>query len=431
MYLNRQTFATAFLKTTSIALGLVILCGCESTEAQKVRPGKAIHKRTVAVTDLDEDRTVTQSRYDAQIAARTGRRVGSRFTQVSLFGELPGLSTTSIQVQAGKSIQQHTFATEGECFDPRVSPDGKWLAFASTQNTLKPEIYIKPIHSTAITQITSNPASDVQAAFSPESKRLAFCSDRTGNWDIYVIDIDGRNLQQLTDDPAPEMHPSFSLDGMKLTYCRYNVQSKQWEVWLLDANNPGQRKFLAAGLFPSFSPIENKIVYQRPAQRGSQLFGIWSITLGSDDQPSPPTQIADGSDRALIGPQWSANGKKIVYCSVLPGKNQGASLDAQIWVIDPNGMGRMPVTDQGISSFSPTWGSDNRIYFCTNRGDNENIWSVSPMGENSVSARTARARPASGESAVADNDGAATSEIVPNRPVHLKADSNITADARE
>ncbi len=439
MHRKDRTYITACL-VTSMAIGVMVLAGgCESQQAQNMRVEKVEIQKPAAEAAVATDPEASQKQYDEMISARTGRRVSSRFSQVSLFGELPGTPATPEQAQPGKSLQQHTFATEGECFDPRLSPDGKWLVYASTQHTLKPEIYIKPISSTAITQITNNPASDVQPAFNADSRRIAFCSDRTGNWDIFVIDTDGRNLQQLTDDVAPEMHPSFSPDGSKLAYCRLNLQNKQWEIWMLEMNNPGQRKFLATGLFPCFSPVENRIVYQRPTQRGSQLFSIWMIGLTTDDQPSAPTEIVSTSDRALIGPQWSADGKKIVYCSVVPGAQEAAPLDAQVWIIQPNGLGRMPMTDPGFASFSPTWGADGRIYFCANRGDCENIWSVAPVKESAPSG-TAKAypRPAVREAPAAPQTEArqyhsepSDNEIRPNRPIQLKADGHSTAEAGE
>jgi len=443
MALSARTGMASFLKIFSVFLGVIIVTGgCENPPAQKMRNRRELQTRPVGPLQqvTKEDQSDVQREYNQRIATRMGRRTTPQFSQVSLFGDIPGLATAGVQVQPGKSLQQHTFATDGECFDPLVSPDGKWLVFASTQHTLKPDIYVKSSNSTAITQITNNPASDVQPAFSPDSRRVAFCSDRTGNWDIFAVDSDGRNLQQLTDDPAPEMHPSFSSDGAKVTYCRYNTQSRQWEVWMLDLNNPGQRKFLATGLFPSFSPVENKIVYQRACQRGSQLFSIWSITLGQDDQPSAPTEIASSPDRALIGPQWSPDGKTIVYCSVPLGQNEGVPSDAQVWIVQPNGQARMPVTDAGFASFSPTWGADGKIYFCANRGDCENIWSVVPIMEN-VGSRTAKVQPARPvpvvEEDVADSTAGngyhqTTSDngIHPNRPVQLKVDRDATAEGQ-
>jgi hypothetical protein len=408
--------------------GSVILCsvalvaGCDSGErSTTMTTTKApVAPKPVAVAN---NKSAAQTDYDARIAGQLGqpvRSVSNEYRQVSMFGELPNSAKASFDSQPSQSIQQHTFATEGACFDPKISSDGRWMAFASTQHTIKPDIYIKQINSTAITQLTNHPASDVEPAFSIDARRIAFCSDRTGNWDIFVVDGNGRNLQQITDDPAPEMHPSFSSDGKKLAYSRYNAQNQQWEIWLLDLSNPGQRKYITTGLFPNFSPKSSSIVYQRSTQRGSQLFSIWMITLGRDDQPSMPTEVASASDRALIGPQWSADGSKIVYCSVLP-NGKGAAVDSQLWIVNADGQGRMPVSDQGVGCFSPVWGSDNRIYFCANRGECENIWSVKPVtvGEEIATAAVV----AGDEVAVAHEEPAeeTSAEEAPAPVAHVKA----------
>lgn len=348
---------------------LVAAAGCQMTGWNQT-PQKT------ASVNTEKKQTKTA---ENPVVRKYRRTDGYDFAQVSLFGDLPGMDTSIQESQPMRSLQQHTFTTEGASFDPSVSPDGTWLSFASTQHNIHPDIYIKRTGASSITQITSNPASDVQPVFDANSRRIAFCSDRTGSWDIFMVGIDGRQLQQLSDDPAPEMHPSFSPDGTKLAYCRYNTKSRQWEIWLLYLDNPQHRKFITTGLFPSFSPSEDKIVYQRPKQRGTQWFSIWTISLTSDDQPSMPTEVVSGTDRALIGPNWSPDGKKIVYCAVRPQAEAQAKSDAQIWIVQSSGQGKMPVSDSGIGCYNPDWSKDGRIFFCSNRGNCENIWSVMPM----------------------------------------------------
>jgi len=351
--------------------------GCLQRNSYPAR--KSAH---VVATEKHSDPSTYQSADTANaVPIRTD---GYSFAQVSLFGDLPRTAEVKDAYQSGKSLQQHTFAVEGACFDPVVSPDGKMLAFASTQHNVRPDIYIKPTDAPTMTQLTNDPASDVQPAFSPDGGRVAFCSDRTGNWDIFVMDVSGSNLQQLTDDPAPEMHPSFSHDNKLLAYCRYNLRSGQWEVWVLDLSGPGQkRRFITTGLFPTFSPTDSTIVYQRARQRGSRWFGIWQIDLGGKTA-SMPTDIARSPDRALTAPRWSSDGSYIVYCAVKPrskGEPGRVTGDAQIWIVGAAGTGKMPVTDPGVGCFSPAWSPDGRIFFCANRGGSENIWSVLPMIE--------------------------------------------------
>ncbi|MGB9624650.1 MAG: TolB family protein, partial [Phycisphaerae bacterium] len=123
---------------------------------------------------------------------------GDRKRPVSLFGEFPDSETIPFEARPVHSLLQHTDCPEGADFDPAVDPSGRWLAFASTRHARKPDIYLKRAGGAAITQITSDPASDIQPEFSPDGKRIAFASDRAGNFDIWVVGIDGSEPTQLT-----------------------------------------------------------------------------------------------------------------------------------------------------------------------------------------------------------------------------------------
>jgi len=301
------------------------------------------------------------------------------YTQVSLFGDLPGIPESERVSNGGPSLQQHTTAVEGACFDPDVSRDGKMLAFASTQHNVKPDIYIKPVGTATMTQLTTDPSSEVQPAFSPDGGKVAFASDRSGNWDIYMVDVAGTNLQQLTDDPAPEMHPSISADGQRLAYCRYNLRTREWELWVLNLVD-GQRRYVTSGLFPRWSPTDSHLVYQRAKQRGTRWFSVWMIHVGADNV-SMPTEIASSAKQALTTPRWSPDGKFIAYCAVStqPESSGNRHQEAQIWIVRADGTGKMPITDPEMACFTPVWSGDGQIFFCANRAGNENVWSVLPM----------------------------------------------------
>src|SRR2546421_7175390 len=50
------------------------------------------------------------------------------------------------------------------------------------------------------------------------SGRIAFASDRTGNFEIYVMNPDGGGLVQITDNPAEDLNPTWSPDGTRLAF---------------------------------------------------------------------------------------------------------------------------------------------------------------------------------------------------------------------
>jgi len=47
-------------------------------------------------------------------------------------------------------------------------------------------------------RLTNNDFADEGPAISPDGKKIAFHSNRSGNWEIYIMDITGKNVQRLT-----------------------------------------------------------------------------------------------------------------------------------------------------------------------------------------------------------------------------------------
>ena len=60
------------------------------------------------------------------------------------------------------------------------------------------------------TQLTDNDAFDAYPAWSPDGTKIAFDSERDGNWEIYVMNADGTGQTNLTNDPAYDSEPDWS-----------------------------------------------------------------------------------------------------------------------------------------------------------------------------------------------------------------------------
>src|SRR4030042_2776347 len=69
---------------------------------------------------------------------------------------------------------------------------GGYIAFQSERHGPKEALYIMNADGTAQTKLTENPGRNVCPALSPDSKKIAFSSDRTSDYEIYIIDFDGR-----------------------------------------------------------------------------------------------------------------------------------------------------------------------------------------------------------------------------------------------
>ena len=100
------------------------------------------------------------------------------------------------------------------------SPDEKWLAFASGGK--QEDIFLIRPDGTGLRQLTDDVHKDRQPRWSPNGQRIAFYSDRSGNYEIWAINPDGSELHQLTDDPsAAFLYAIWSPDGSRMASFDY------------------------------------------------------------------------------------------------------------------------------------------------------------------------------------------------------------------
>ena len=96
---------------------------------------------------------------------------------------------------------------------PSISPDGKTIAFA-----YKGDIYTVAATGGKATQLTTNPAYDYMPVWSPDSKNIAFASDRYGNFDIFTMPAEGGTPKRITTNSVSEQPKAFSPDGKEILF---------------------------------------------------------------------------------------------------------------------------------------------------------------------------------------------------------------------
>jgi dipeptidyl aminopeptidase/acylaminoacyl peptidase len=111
--------------------------------------------------------------------------------------------------------------------DPQLSPDGKWLTFtvqtvdvAANKKPSQIWIVAGPDGSAGNTprQITHEGEANGRARWSPDSKRIAFISDRGGSSQIWLMDPDGGNVKQITNLSTEADGELFAPDGKNLLF---------------------------------------------------------------------------------------------------------------------------------------------------------------------------------------------------------------------
>lgn len=306
------------------------------------------------------------------------------------FGERPTPTTSqrALGTPESPNVAQITYSHTGGVYDPSISRDGRLLAFASTQHRPTSDIYLQRVGARVVTQLTTSDAQDAMPVISPDGTRVAFASDRNGNWDIFVIPITGGRALQITGDSAHEVHPSWSPDGSKLVFSRLGVTSGRWEMWVVDTNNSAVSQFIGYGLFPEWCPVSgtglgetDQIAFQLNRERGDRAYSIWTIDY-ADGIAGSPTEIASSGSAALINPSWSPDGKRLVFAGIpndgswtLGGRDMRPHR-ADIWMIDLDGTDLVKLTDGSTTDLMPTWTAHDTVIFASDRGGQENLWSL-------------------------------------------------------
>jgi dipeptidyl aminopeptidase/acylaminoacyl peptidase len=103
--------------------------------------------------------------------------------------------------------------------DPRVSPDGKWIAYTVSvpdikANSFNSDIWITPLAEGDSFQLTRSPKSDHSPRWSPDGSHIAFISSRDGVSNIYLMCLKGGEAKKITDSKTNLYSP----DGRYIAY---------------------------------------------------------------------------------------------------------------------------------------------------------------------------------------------------------------------
>src|ERR1051325_5869787 len=113
---------------------------------------------------------------------------------------------------AAAALAQSTRPATGDTLfyltEPAISPDRSEIAFVSGG-----DIWTVAASGGEARLLVSNPANESRPVYSPDGRRLAFISTRTGNGDIYLLSFDTGELKRLTFDDGFDQLDSGSRDG--------------------------------------------------------------------------------------------------------------------------------------------------------------------------------------------------------------------------
>lgn len=236
------------------------------------------------------------------------------------------------------------------------------IAFVSDRTGSRQIFVVRPDRS-GLTQITRGPY-HVAPAWSPDSAKLAFISDRAdATWQLYTMNADGSGEQRLgRHAPASDGNPAWSPDGSAIAFDLFYANSFDLEVMLADGSDlVSLTQDAQADTHPSWSPDGTQIAFQSErAGRTDDIFVMRADGSGITNLTRNPAHDTT--------PAWSPDGSAIAFASDRSG-------NTDIFVMRADGADPLNLTNDPADDGSPAWSPDGQwIAFVSNRAGNFDIF---------------------------------------------------------
>ena len=279
--------------------------------------------------------------------------------------------------------------------DPRLSPDGRWVAYVVTnvdqrQNRRLSQIWLAPVDgSRPPRQFTTSPQSSTSPRWSSDGRALAFLSSRPAP-DAATSSQQGSATPTPTPSPTPSTSPTplstemppglpsalqtasaeatpraqvwlLSLDGgeaRRLTNLKNGVNNFDWSP-------DGTRLVLTSRTGPSDikAPSSDVRHYKHTSYKfndtgwfDDKRSHVWVVGV----QSGAASQITFGEDWNDTDPQWSPDGNFIAFVSDRTGRAFDESRNTDVFVIDSAGGPIRKISDHEEADNSPRWSPDGK-----------------------------------------------------------------------
>ena len=219
---------------------------------------------------------------------------------------------------------------------PRWSPDSGRLAYED--RGADPSIFVAAADGTERAQLTTLPGDEL-GDWSDDGQAVTFAVLEGADRGIYIRNPDGVNEVRLTD--KPDYSPVWASRFRRIAFL--SSRDDNPEIYLMDADGSNIVRLTRTGAAEydiSWSPDGRRLLFV------SERHGNPEIYI-QDPDDAEPTRLTSNNARD-IQPVWSPDGERIAFVSYLYG-------NAEIFVMDADGGNQVRVTNNPAEDTSPAW----------------------------------------------------------------------------
>lgn len=276
------------------------------------------------------------------------------------------------------------------------SPDGTEVIY-SMQGTL----WRQRVGSDEATQITDGPGYDHQPDWSPDGRYVAYVAYERDAMPLRLLDLATGESRLLLDNAAVNVEPRWSPDGKRLVFVstayegRFHIFVASFENDALgvpqriseDRDSRLPRYYYSVWdhyLSPTWSPDGTELIAVSNRNDIWGSGGLWRMEARAG---GALREIRDEETTWRARPDWSRDGKRVVYASYF-GRQWH-----QLWLMTADGANPFQLTYGEFDATGPRWSPDGtRIAYISNEGGNTSLKIVAVPGGQVSDIRAMRRR---------------------------------------
>jgi Tol biopolymer transport system component len=223
--------------------------------------------------------------------------------------------TRALPLETARTIEFKV--TEGTWLSLDVTPDGRRIIFE-----LLGDLYALPIEGGTAARITEGLAYDAQPRVSPDGQWIAFISDRDGADNLWIARIDGTEPRKLSSETqVPLLSPTWSPDGRYVLVSRRSTPA-EFRLYHVDGGSGVPLPALPAagsatpsrpaGTGPVFSP-DGRFLYFSRAPTAAPGGRYPANQIARRDMETAEVDVITQAEWGAMRPLISPDGRLLVY----------------------------------------------------------------------------------------------------------------------